>query len=140
MAQNASVPEPGNETRPGKGSSGDGATASSSPDGATGPGPPKSNGDAVSPDATESADRRRRLFEDLMRWANGGRCRHDGLLAYFGEQPARWGCGRCDVCVRRQAWKRPFLTLARLRRKYTTLADPDQREVAVLSEAESDPS
>ncbi len=40
------------------------------------------------------------LFLELMRWAEGGTCRHDGILRYFGdEDEALSGCGKCDVCV-----------------------------------------
>jgi ATP-dependent DNA helicase RecQ len=36
-----------------------------------------------------------------MRWAEGGSCRHDAILRYFGdEEETLAGCGRCDVCRR----------------------------------------
>jgi ATP-dependent DNA helicase RecQ len=39
------------------------------------------------------------LFLDLMRWAEGGSCRHDAILRYFGDEAETLsGCGRCDVC------------------------------------------
>ncbi|MBM3280203.1 MAG: RecQ family ATP-dependent DNA helicase [Candidatus Handelsmanbacteria bacterium] len=39
------------------------------------------------------------LFLELMRWAEGGACRHDALLRYFGDEAETLsGCGRCDVC------------------------------------------
>ena len=39
-------------------------------------------------------------FLELMRWAEGGSCRHDAILRYFGdEEETLEGCGRCDVCV-----------------------------------------
>jgi ATP-dependent DNA helicase RecQ len=39
------------------------------------------------------------LFLDLMRWAEGGSCRHDAILRYFGDETETLaGCGRCDVC------------------------------------------
>jgi ATP-dependent DNA helicase RecQ len=38
-------------------------------------------------------------FLDLMRWAEGGSCRHDAILRYFGdEEETLAGCGRCDSC------------------------------------------
>ncbi|WP_434427682.1 RecQ family ATP-dependent DNA helicase [Nannocystis pusilla] len=38
-------------------------------------------------------------FLELMRWAEGGSCRHDAILRYFGDEgEALGGCGRCDVC------------------------------------------
>ncbi len=41
------------------------------------------------------------LFLELMRWAEGGSCRHDAILRYFGdEEETLSGCGRCDVCRR----------------------------------------
>ncbi|MCZ6465480.1 MAG: HRDC domain-containing protein, partial [Proteobacteria bacterium] len=39
------------------------------------------------------------LFLELMRFAEGGSCRHDAVLRYFGdEEETLSGCGRCDVC------------------------------------------
>jgi ATP-dependent DNA helicase RecQ len=39
-------------------------------------------------------------FLELMRWAEGGSCRHDAILRYFGdEEETLSGCGRCDVCA-----------------------------------------
>jgi ATP-dependent DNA helicase RecQ len=39
------------------------------------------------------------LFLELMRWADGGSCRHDAILRYFGDEAETLhGCGRCDVC------------------------------------------
>jgi ATP-dependent DNA helicase RecQ len=44
------------------------------------------------------------LFLELMRYAEGGSCRHDAVLRYFGdEEETLAGCGRCDVCVRLEA-------------------------------------
>jgi ATP-dependent DNA helicase RecQ len=41
------------------------------------------------------------LFLELMRFAEGGSCRHDTVLRYFGdEEETLAGCGRCDVCER----------------------------------------
>ena len=40
------------------------------------------------------------LFLELMRWSEGGGCRHDAILRYFGdEKETLAGCGRCDVCL-----------------------------------------
>ncbi|MHC4451377.1 MAG: RecQ family ATP-dependent DNA helicase [Planctomycetota bacterium] len=41
------------------------------------------------------------LFLELMRWVEGGSCRHDAILRYFGAEEAAdaHGCGRCDVCL-----------------------------------------
>jgi ATP-dependent DNA helicase RecQ len=39
------------------------------------------------------------LFLELMRWAEGGSCRHDAILRYFDDEAETLqGCGRCDVC------------------------------------------
>ncbi|MEZ4332003.1 MAG: ATP-dependent DNA helicase RecQ [Myxococcota bacterium] len=52
-------------------------------------------------DAQEAARHRWSLFLELMRFAEGGSCRHDAVLRYFGdEEETLAGCGRCDVCVR----------------------------------------
>ncbi len=41
------------------------------------------------------------LFLELMRWVEGGSCRHDAILRYFGDEAETLnGCGRCDVCRR----------------------------------------
>jgi ATP-dependent DNA helicase RecQ len=41
------------------------------------------------------------LFLELIRWVEGGSCRHDAILRYFGDQAETLnGCGRCDVCGR----------------------------------------
>jgi ATP-dependent DNA helicase RecQ len=40
------------------------------------------------------------LFLELMRWAEGGSCRHDAILRYFGDEAETLaGCGRCDSCM-----------------------------------------
>lgn len=50
--------------------------------------------------ASESARHRWSLFLELMRFAEGGTCRHDSVLRYFGdEEETLSGCGRCDICV-----------------------------------------
>ena len=52
------------------------------------------------PQASESARHRWSLFLELMRFAEGGTCRHDAVLRYFGdEEETLSGCGRCDVCA-----------------------------------------
>ena len=39
------------------------------------------------------------MFLELIRWAEGGSCRHDAILRYFGdEDELLQGCGHCDVC------------------------------------------
>jgi ATP-dependent DNA helicase RecQ len=41
------------------------------------------------------------LFLELLRWAEGGSCRHDAILRYFGDEDETLaGCGQCDVCAR----------------------------------------
>jgi ATP-dependent DNA helicase RecQ len=40
------------------------------------------------------------MFLELMRWCEGGSCRHDAILRYFGDEAETLaGCGRCDVCL-----------------------------------------
>jgi len=59
--------------------------------------------------ATDSAVVRHKwdLFLELMRYAEGGSCRHDAVLRYFGdEEETLSGCGRCDVCLRLEAGDR----------------------------------
>ena len=39
-------------------------------------------------------------FLELIRWSEGGSCRHDAILRYFGDEAESLdGCGRCDVCL-----------------------------------------
>jgi ATP-dependent DNA helicase RecQ len=39
------------------------------------------------------------MFLELMRFSEGGSCRHDAVLRYFGDEAETLaGCGRCDVC------------------------------------------
>jgi ATP-dependent DNA helicase RecQ len=55
--------------------------------------------DAEAPDS-ELLRHKWNLFLELMRWAEGGSCRHDAILRYFGdEEETLAGCGRCDVCL-----------------------------------------
>ncbi|MFK7896096.1 MAG: RecQ family ATP-dependent DNA helicase [Myxococcota bacterium] len=51
--------------------------------------------------AAEGIAHRWGLFLELMRFAEGGSCRHDTVLRYFGdEKETLSGCGNCDVCER----------------------------------------
>jgi ATP-dependent DNA helicase RecQ len=51
--------------------------------------------------APEVVEHKWNLFLELVRWAEGGSCRHDAILRYFGDEAeALAGCGICDVCVR----------------------------------------
>ncbi len=44
------------------------------------------------------------LFLELMRYAEGGSCRHDAVLRYFGDdEETLAGCGHCDGCLRLEA-------------------------------------
>ena len=52
-------------------------------------------------DDQEMVEHKWGLFLELMRWAEGGACRHDALLRYFGDEAELLsGCGLCDVCTR----------------------------------------
>jgi len=49
----------------------------------------------------EMVEHKWNLFLELVRWAEGGSCRHDAILRYFGDEAETLhGCGRCDVCLR----------------------------------------
>ncbi|MCC6319018.1 MAG: ATP-dependent DNA helicase RecQ [Gemmatimonadaceae bacterium] len=55
--------------------------------------------DGVPPDPAR-VQHRWGLFLELMRWAEGGTCRHDAILRYFGDEAETLsGCGRCDACT-----------------------------------------
>lgn len=50
---------------------------------------------------SENVEHKWQLFLELMRWAEGGSCRHDAILRYFGDEAETLaGCGNCDVCQR----------------------------------------
>jgi ATP-dependent DNA helicase RecQ len=54
--------------------------------------------------AREVVEHKWGLFLELVRWAEGGSCRHDAILRYFGDEAETLaGCGICDVCTRLQA-------------------------------------
>ena len=54
------------------------------------------SGPAPSPEAVQH---KWGLFLELMRFAEGGSCRHDTVLRYFDDEDETLsGCGRCDVC------------------------------------------
>jgi ATP-dependent DNA helicase RecQ len=56
-------------------------------------------GGGEEPPKPEVVEHKWSLFLDLMRWAEGGSCRHDAILRYFGDEAETLsGCGRCDVC------------------------------------------
>ncbi len=55
--------------------------------------------DGVIPDPIRVAHRWS-MFLELIRWTEGGSCRHDAILRYFGDEAETLaGCGRCDVCL-----------------------------------------
>ena len=55
-------------------------------------------GERVEPEVLEH---KWNMFLELMRWAEGGSCRHDAILRYFGDEAETLsGCGRCDSCRR----------------------------------------
>src|SRR5262245_18318925 len=56
------------------------------------------SGEAPTPEVVEH---KWNLFLELLRYAEGGSCRHDAILRYFGDEAETLtGCGICDVCVR----------------------------------------
>jgi ATP-dependent DNA helicase RecQ len=58
----------------------------------------ESETDGVAPDPT-IVEHKWNLFLELMRWAEGGSCRHDAILRYFGDEAELLsGCTICDVC------------------------------------------
>jgi ATP-dependent DNA helicase RecQ len=54
------------------------------------------DGNAPDPDNVEH---KWNLFLELMRWTEGGSCRHDAILRYFGADGELGGCGQCDACT-----------------------------------------
>jgi len=58
----------------------------------------ESDTDGRVPDAV-MVEHKWNMFLELMRWADGGSCRHDAILRYFGDEAETLGgCGQCDVC------------------------------------------
>ena len=56
-------------------------------------------GDGEAADAA-AVEHKWTLFLELLRWAEGGSCRHDAILRYFGDEAETLdGCGRCDECL-----------------------------------------
>jgi ATP-dependent DNA helicase RecQ len=56
--------------------------------------------ESAPPPAPEVVEHKWGLFLELVRWAEGGACRHDAILRYFGDEAETLhGCGRCDNCV-----------------------------------------
>jgi ATP-dependent DNA helicase RecQ len=54
--------------------------------------------DGVAPDPVV-VEHKWGMFLELIRWVEGGSCRHDAILRYFGDEAETLaGCGRCDVC------------------------------------------
>lgn len=59
----------------------------------------ESPNDGVAPDPVR-VQHKWSMFLELMRWAEGGTCRHDAILRYFGDEAETLaGCGRCDNCT-----------------------------------------
>jgi ATP-dependent DNA helicase RecQ len=60
-------------------------------------------GDGGSPDPA-LVEHKWGMFLELIRWVEGGSCRHDAILRYFGDEAETLaGCGRCDVCRQLEA-------------------------------------
>jgi ATP-dependent DNA helicase RecQ len=56
----------------------------------------------------EVVEHKWQLFLELIRWAEGGSCRHDAILRYFSDEAETLsGCGICDVCRRLSAEPAP---------------------------------
>lgn len=59
----------------------------------------RGSGDDAGPPDPAVLEHKWGLFLELIRWADGGSCRHDAILRYFGDEAETLaGCGRCDVC------------------------------------------
>jgi ATP-dependent DNA helicase RecQ len=54
--------------------------------------------DGRAPDPT-LVEHKWNMFLELLRWAEGGTCRHTAILRYFGTENTPDDCGRCDVCT-----------------------------------------
>jgi ATP-dependent DNA helicase RecQ len=58
----------------------------------------ESDTDGRAPDPTV-VEHKWNMFLELLRWAEGGTCRHTAILRYFGTENTPADCGRCDVCT-----------------------------------------
>jgi ATP-dependent DNA helicase RecQ len=84
------------------------------------------------------------LFLELMRWAEGGSCRHDAILRYFGDEAETLdGCGQCDVCAALQDGAAPEDATLVVRKALSAVARVHRRfglQAAVrLLRGEADP-
>jgi ATP-dependent DNA helicase RecQ len=57
----------------------------------------EADSDGRAPDPT-LVEHKWNMFLELLRWAEGGSCRHTAILRYFGTENPPEACGRCDVC------------------------------------------
>jgi ATP-dependent DNA helicase RecQ len=75
-------------------------------------------------------DQRWRALDTIVQFAEGGECRHAGVLIYFRDSARLKSCGHCDVCApdspRRIAAPEPPAPRIRVRRKQT-LAVPESQ-------------
>jgi ATP-dependent DNA helicase RecQ len=60
----------------------------------------------------ELSDTAKRLLREMERYAGGTRCRHDVLVAYFGQRYERPSCDACDWCLKELERVDEALTLA----------------------------
>jgi ATP-dependent DNA helicase RecQ len=58
----------------------------------------ESDSDGRAPDPT-LVEHKWNMFLELLRWAEGGTCRHTAILRYFGTVDVPADCGLCDVCT-----------------------------------------
>jgi ATP-dependent DNA helicase RecQ len=58
----------------------------------------ESDSEGRTPDPT-LVEHKWNMFLELLRWAEGGTCRHTAILRYFGTENPPDACGRCDVCL-----------------------------------------
>jgi ATP-dependent DNA helicase RecQ len=68
-----------------------------------------------------SIDRRWRALETMVQFAEGGECRHAGILTYFKDSFRMKACGHCDTCLpkspRRVLWPSPSFTPVPIQKK-----------------------
>jgi ATP-dependent DNA helicase RecQ len=71
-----------------------------------------------------------KALETLVQFAEGGECRHSGILTYFKDSARLEACGHCDVCdptsPRRVTTARVFVPRTLLRKKEATPIREDQ--------------
>jgi ATP-dependent DNA helicase RecQ len=78
--------------------------------------------------------RRWRALDAITQFAEGGECRHAGILTYFRDSERLRACGHCDVCAPKSEWivSKPKPAVL-VRRSHSIGGAKKKREATLLS-------